>query len=91
MKTSPAPWSLTSEDEDDLIVVDAKGGFVCAPSGDTLGQAIDNARLIAAAPELLEVAKRMAAIWDDPDRTPSELANSMDQTWVCNVIKKATS
>jgi hypothetical protein len=48
------------------------------------------ARLFAAAPELLEVVKTIEAIFTDPDRTPSELADSIDRDWIRAAIAKAT-
>jgi hypothetical protein len=48
------PWIMTEQGEDDLIVCSERGDFICTPSGTTFGKAIDNARLIAAAPSLLE-------------------------------------
>lgn len=56
MNTSftPGPWVMTEEGEDDLVVCSERGDFICTPSGATFGEAIDNARLIAASPALLE-------------------------------------
>ena len=50
---------------------------------------LENSHLIAAAPELLDVVKRIYAIWDDPDRSPSELADSVDRDWIRAAIAKA--
>lgn len=44
---------MTEEGEDDLVVCSERGDFICAPSGATFGEVIDNARLIAASPDLL--------------------------------------
>jgi hypothetical protein len=64
MNTSftPGPWVMTEEGEDDLVVCSERGDFICAPSGATFGEAIDNARLIASAPTLLDAC--LAALDD---------------------------
>ena len=57
-------------------------------SGTEAGQ-VANSNLIASAPDLLDVAKRIYAIWDDPNRSPSELADSVDRDWIRAAIAKA--
>ena len=64
--------------------------FICQVQDDHNDEETQaNAHLIAAAPELLDVVKRIYAIWDDPDRSPSELADSVDRDWIRAAIAKA--
>lgn len=54
-KHTPGPWIVTDTDYDDTpIVVSKSGEYICSPTGNTVGQEYDNARLIAASPDLLE-------------------------------------
>lgn len=46
---------------DSLDIHDANGGFVCTPHGETVGDVIDRARLIAAAPAMLATLQHIAA------------------------------
>lgn len=48
---------MTEQGEDDLVVCAERGDFICRPSGATFGEAIDNARLIAAAPDMLSALR----------------------------------
>ena len=66
-KHTPGPWVISATD--DTVVIDATGREVAAIDGDyndpdTWPQMEANARLIAAAPELLEAA-RAAYEWLD--------------------------
>lgn len=54
---TPGPWIMTEQGEDDLVVCAERGDFICRPSGATFGEAIDNARLIAAAPDMLSALR----------------------------------
>lgn len=50
---SEGPWAV-DHSEHELVVVDRNGRFICNPHGKSVGQQIDNATLIAAAPDILE-------------------------------------
>jgi hypothetical protein len=67
MNTSftPGPWVMTEEGEDDLVVCSERGDFICAPSGATFGEVIDNARLIAAAPAMFIALQEMLCMFKD--------------------------
>ena len=72
MSISPAPWR--TEGYKNLIVNDANGNTIAAYpgcGGVEAGQA--NARLIAAAPRLLEFAKAFLEFWAGPGETDSPL------------------
>ena len=77
MNTSftPGPWVMTEEGEDDLVVCSERGDFICAPSGATFGEVIDNARLIAASPLLLQelIKGRALAYRESMTRASGEL------------------
>ena len=49
---SPSPWKIGSDSGGWIIVKDAKGIYSAIPDGDEETEAIANAHLIAAAPEL---------------------------------------
>lgn len=51
-KYTPGPWEFSGS-----MVVDAKGGYVCQPTYRKDRAALANARLIAAAPDLLVALK----------------------------------
>ena len=53
------PWIVVDGDYDSLDIHDAKGGFICSPCGDTLGEVCDRSSLIAAAPELLKRCREL--------------------------------
>ena len=62
MKHTPGPWNYQEEsDAYTHIVRDSDGKYVCGCSQHTSGDAEANARLIAAAPELLAACKLIAA------------------------------
>lgn len=66
VKHTPGPWRVASwEYAGDDLNVDAKGrGFICLAGKRGDGEAEANARLIAAAPELLEGARQVVE-WRD--------------------------
>mgnify|MGYP000961965387 CR=1 FL=1 len=59
-KHTPAPWSI-DECTGHIIPSSGVGGGICDPWGDSIEQMEANARLIAAAPELLEACKNIVA------------------------------
>lgn len=67
------PWSaLPLNDEDDFDVMTAsvlvhngRGTFTAQALGHTSKEVVANARLIAAAPDMLDVLKLVIADWDD--------------------------
>lgn len=64
---TPGPWFITDRDELTAEVHSEKGGYICTPDGATVSEQIDNALLIAAAPDLLEALKQcLAASFDGP-------------------------
>jgi hypothetical protein len=59
-KYTPAPWHYQEKsDAYTHIVRDADNRYVCGCSQDSSGNAEANARLVAAAPDLLEAAKKL--------------------------------
>lgn len=84
-KHAPGPWritpagSITSSNHE--IVIPTKDHVIdhdCNPINDGFGRASANARLIAAAPELLEMLERFMALddWSDDSIAPRELSDS---------------
>ena len=75
MKHTPGPWFVNYLDGERYSIVDNKdmGAFsgiaIVAFHDDAEGETKANARLIAAAPELLEALKQAVA-WMDGERTP---------------------
>lgn len=57
---SPGPWHI-EPDENDQIIVDASGENVGEAYGNSDSTNVANARLIAAAPELLEALEGLLA------------------------------
>jgi hypothetical protein len=70
MKHTPGPWKATADPYSD-VVVDAAGVELCVMVGS--GPQADNARLIAAAPELLEALRDLVQLEAD-GRAESESA-----------------
>ena len=101
---TPGPWKLVKtnsgticNDGSELVVYhDVKaacGNTVAAVYATYTSEENQtaNAALISAAPDLLAVVQRIAAIWEDPDRTPSEMADSVDRNWIRAAITRATN
>ena len=67
-KHTPGPWK-----EDGFKITDSKGKLICRVDSEGGSDAFDmaNARLIAAAPELLEGLKALADIAEDEDNYPT--------------------
>jgi hypothetical protein len=71
-KHTPGPWAVTADrdDCDGLSVIQQQsGGLICLVES-TLGQAVAdeaNARLIAAAPEMLAELAGLSAIWTNAE------------------------
>ena len=56
---SPAPWEIDKGPDGWIIVLDAKGRYAATPDGYEETEAISNASLIAAAPDLYEALVAM--------------------------------
>jgi hypothetical protein len=56
---TPGPWTVKSLFVGPLLVVDRRGVIVAGAGHDITSEAIANAELIAAAPELLELMKEL--------------------------------
>lgn len=54
LKISPTPWKVDKDTNGWYIVRDAKGKYAATPDGDKETEAISNARLFVAAPELYD-------------------------------------
>ena len=84
-KHTPGPWSVEADKARNNLVVssDTTGDVVCEvvsePGSDPVAEA--NARLIAAAPELLEAAAHVLAKLDHPHAS----VNALD----CEMLRKA--
>jgi hypothetical protein len=87
-KHTPGPWEVVPEDraESRWIIGDEEGGSIasCEPAGPwiTSAQADANARLIAAAPDLLAVLRDML-LWAD---TPQQEASP---SWIIGACERA--
>lgn len=99
---TPGPWLNTGKDG--CIIKNGVDTIVCTVNGDcTQGSDKDNARLIAAAPELLEALKEMQAAYTeclnelhrigaiDKERGTSMPANYGEWLAEFSPIKKATA
>lgn len=80
-KHTPAPWRLSNEDG--LPIVDANGNPLCYmeayyPDGDSEVINRHNARLIAAAPELLEALKERVIA----EEKEAHEAGEIDTPWL---------
>jgi len=77
-KHTPGPWSVGNEpvDNEALYIYDNKEHLIASADTDSLAQyreeALANARLIAAAPDMLEALQRVAA-WIGCNVFPPEL------------------
>jgi hypothetical protein len=69
----------------------SQGLVIDEADGRTVAVAYDpkDTPLLAAAPKLLNVAERIYAIWSDLNRSPSELADSVDIGWIRDIITEA--
>ena len=92
MPHSPGPWHPSE-------LLPCPGDYICDNNGNVIAavaefnpdgslhfrfdDAVENARLIAAAPELLEVAKRCEAMVSTDQGPP-------DWDWIRSVVSKAT-
>ena len=69
MSHTPAPWFTEATSKiGHFAVCDAEGFTVCNPSP----MGVANARLIAAAPELLDACARALDLLTDPDATDND-------------------
>jgi hypothetical protein len=64
---TPGPWTWTPNGSD-VVIVDATGGLVAVvrPDDRHSDRSFADIRLIAAAPELLEVLRDVLAVYDGP-------------------------
>ena len=69
---SPAPWEIDNWSECWLIVRDAKGRYAATPDGDEETEAIPNAHLIAAAPDLYDALYDVIDYCESTHLVPSE-------------------
>ncbi|MDQ3159314.1 MAG: hypothetical protein M3P98_04250 [bacterium] len=60
-KHTPGPWIIDSGETDEYVIREPRGEAVAVICDSVLGEDDPNARLIAAAPELLEAAKYLQA------------------------------
>ena len=83
MKHTPGPWIIQNQsDNGNMYHIESEGWGIIHRIEDTSNEPFYNARLIAAAPEMLALLERMV---DDPELTPEEgLKLAKD------VIRKAT-
>ena len=83
VKHTPGPWTIERE-ADRLLIRNRVGYFgdllVGGPNPDANAQNEANARLIAAAPDLLEAAKEMVLFYDEMIAAPEFPAE--DTRWV---------
>lgn len=69
MTHTPGPWRIGPKHKDGTFAIHAGKASVvhCTPFGSSNGHAEANARLIAAAPELLEACKAIFDYYDEDD------------------------
>lgn len=68
---TPGPWYATGVHVQSKVL--EQDNYVCKAEGDTPEQAESNARLIAAAPELLEALKAILSLVGNANTTTTEL------------------
>jgi hypothetical protein len=97
MAHTSGPWEvdeeMIEENQREIEIVFLPGCIWIAKVSNHLGvPGIANARLIAAAPELLKIA-RAALEWIDavPNNTPLPTMPGFDRDWANDVISKATA
>ena len=97
MAHTSGPWEvdeeMIEENQREIEIVFLPGYIWIAKVSNHLGvPGIANARLIAAAPELLKIA-RAALEWIDavPNNTPLPTMPGFDRDWANDVISKATA
>lgn len=90
-KHTPGPWEIAQTKSANLFITNATGKLsVCnSVNGASSAEETANARLIAAAPDLLEAFQRIAAI---ADKEPSNLHEAQVlrySSWVFDIARAA--
>ena len=80
-KHTPGPWEAISNLVRTCRAPDGNGGFLIAECPPSIGDRLENARLIAAAPELLEAAIELKDVCNRPSaaRTRAEAWRKLDK------------
>ena len=88
-KHTKGPWTVSEQFEGTQVKISGPEGWLCVALayGDTNEEAQANARLIAAAPKLLETLKELYANWREYVDTPNDWEELNEQ--VESAIRKA--
>lgn len=88
--TNTTNYSVRTNERPELIIVPVNLTEVNETiHNDLIGEAIANAKLIAAAPEMLEVLQEIIQLWNDP-KNPSGIWDHVIHAKAIGVIKKTT-
>lgn len=73
LKISPTPWKVDKDTNGWYIVRDAKGKYAATPDGDKETEAISNARLFVAAPNMYQKAYELIEAFDRREMKPEHI------------------
>lgn len=89
-KGTPGPWEIADIDDgwkDCVSARSANGNVIAVAETDNKEAAEADARLIAAAPDMLEVLQDLVNTWMSPDKSIGEMCYSIENAQ--RIIKKA--